>query len=83
MPTETVQHVVWGGDANTVYFDTHDAESRANFYAMSINGGKSRLIFRDDASHRIGREDFAVDARRLYVTIAADESDVFVMQLGR
>jgi len=36
-----------------------------------------------DPAHRIGRYDSATDGRRLFFTAAADESDVYVMEVAR
>lgn len=41
------------------------------------------MVLRDDAVHRISRWDFATNGRRLFVTLAQDESDVYVMELNR
>jgi hypothetical protein len=38
---------------------------------------------RDDPTHRISRWDFATDGRHVYISLAADESDVYVMSLSR
>jgi Tol biopolymer transport system component len=83
LPGEAVSYLAWGKDANVLFFGTQEATARRNFYRISLNGGKPRLLFRDDPDHRIGRADFATDGRRLFVTFAADESDVFAMELNR
>ncbi|HEV8215133.1 MAG TPA: protein kinase [Gemmatimonadaceae bacterium] len=79
---EVVQHLAFGQDNGVVYFNTRDSTQSVTFYAVPLAGGAPRVIFRDDPAHPVGREDFAVGARRLYLTIAADESDVYTMDLG-
>jgi len=37
----------------------------------------------DDPSHQPRRSEFDTDGRRLFFTIASDESDVWVMELMR
>lgn len=82
-PLEGVTYIAWGKAPNVLYVDTRDSTARYNFYAVPLNSGKPRLLFRDSADHRVGRADFATDGRRLFVTIAADESDVYTMELNR
>ena len=82
-PGEAVAYNTWTKDPAKVYFNTLDSASRTSFYSIPVTGGKPRLLFRDDPDHRIGRPDFATDGRRLFVTIAADESDVYTMELRR
>jgi hypothetical protein len=65
-----------------VYFNTRDSTHRVTFYTAPLAGGAARVVYRDDPAHPVGREDFAVSAKRLYFTMAADESDVFAMDLG-
>ena len=80
---EMVQHLAVGPDNQLVYFNTRDSTGRATFYAVPIAGGPPRVLFRDDPTHPVAREDFAVSAKRLYFTIAANESDVYAMELSR
>lgn len=83
-PRELASYVAFGDDPNTVFVMAADVESRRyTVYRVPIGGGTPRAILRDDPTHRISRWDFATDGRHLYVTLAADESDVFVMTLTR
>jgi hypothetical protein len=56
---------------------------RYSIYSVPTAGGTPRLVLRDDPTHRISRWDFATDGRRLFFTLAADESDVYMMELSR
>ena len=82
-PHETVRFVAWGRNPSELFVDAQDSSARYSFYSVPLDGGKPRLLFRDSPEHRIGRADFASDGRRLFVTIAADESDVYTMELTR
>jgi serine/threonine-protein kinase len=75
--------VTWGPDAGTLYYCTQSPSGRAAFWSVSVNGGTPRLLFRDDDTHRISRADFATDGKRLFLNFAADESDVYVVELRR
>ena len=50
---------------------------------MPVSGGTPRLLFKDDDAHRISRFDFATDGKRLFLNFAADESDVYVVELKK
>jgi serine/threonine protein kinase/Tol biopolymer transport system component len=80
---EAVLWAAWGTDPNVVFFNTLDRQGRYRFYVMPESGGKPRLIVRDDDEHRVNRWDFGTDGRHIYFSLAADESDVFVMELKR
>jgi Tol biopolymer transport system component len=83
-PREMASYVAFGTDPNTVYVMATNPESRQyTVYQVPIAGGTPRPVLRDDPTHRISRWDFATDGRHLYVTLAADESDVYVMSLNR
>lgn len=81
-PDEPAQFAVWP-NAKELYFNATDDQGRYTFYSIPLAGGTPRALLRDDPAHRIGRYDFATDGRRLFFTLAADESDVYVMELAR
>ena len=83
LPRAAVTFVAWSKDPNVLFVNAQDSTARYSFYSIPLTGGKPRLLFRDDADHRLGRFDFATDGRRLFVTLAADESDVYAMELDR
>jgi hypothetical protein len=83
-PHELATYVAFGTDPSVIYVMAQNPESRQyTVYEVPIGGGTPRPLLRDDPAHRISRWDFATDGRRLYVTLAADESDVYVMSLSR
>ena len=83
LPDERPAFVTFGRDPRTVFVMTRRDDRQYGIYAVPITGGTPRLLVRDDPAHRISRWDFATDGRRLFVTLAADESDVYMMELGR
>ncbi|HSQ32335.1 MAG TPA: protein kinase [Gemmatimonadaceae bacterium] len=83
LPHETARFTTWSKDPGTLFFNTQDSTARYSFYSISLSGGKPRLLFRDSPEHRIGRADFAADGKWLFVTIAADESDVYTMEFNK
>ena len=74
----------WAPDGRTIYMKTFDARGQAALWALSVAGGPPRLLVRFDEPLRpTRRPEFAVDARRLYFTLAQSESDVWVMGVRR
>jgi Tol biopolymer transport system component len=82
-PREYAMFVAFGRDPSTVFVMTRADDRRFSIYTVPVLGGTPRLVLRDDPTHRISRWDFATDGRRLFVTLAADESDVYLMELKR
>jgi Tol biopolymer transport system component len=67
-----------------VYIRAVDRQGRYAFYAMPTRGGTPHLVLQfDDPSHQPRRSEFDTDGRRIFFTIASDESDVWVMELMR
>ena len=72
----------WAPDGRTVYMKTFDADGQAAIWALGPDGGKPRQLVRFDEPLRpTRRPEFAVDANRVYFTLAQSESDVWVMGL--
>ncbi len=80
---EEAVFAAFGADPTTVYFNTLNADARFTYYAVPRAGGVPRMLLRDDEAHRTSRADFTTDGRRLFFTLAADESDVYVMEITR
>jgi Tol biopolymer transport system component len=80
---EPVLYAAWGNDPAVLFLNTMDSIGRVSFWSMPATGGTPRLILRDEPAHRMGRFDFTTDGRRLFFTLAADESDIYVVELKR
>jgi Tol biopolymer transport system component len=73
----------WSPDSRTVYGKTFDAHGEAAIWALGVAGGAPRLVVKfDEALRPTRRPEFAVDAKRLYFTLAESESDVWVMTVA-
>jgi Tol biopolymer transport system component len=83
LPREHPAFVAFGEDPNTIFVMTLRDDRRYAIYSVPIAGGPPRLVLRDDPARRISRWDFTTDGRRLFFTLAADESDVYMMELSR
>jgi len=71
-------------DAGHVVVHTVDRDLRHEFWSVPLSGGPMRLLMRfDDPTREPRRGEFSTDGRRLYFTIASDESDVWMMELKR
>jgi serine/threonine-protein kinase len=74
----------WAPDGASVYVKARSVEGRASFWQVPVAGGAPRLLVRfDDPDRPSGRQEFATDGRRLFFTIDARESDVWVMAIQR
>jgi Tol biopolymer transport system component/DNA-binding SARP family transcriptional activator len=70
----------WSPDGRSIYMKTFDAGGQAALWSLGLDGGPPRLLVKFDEPLRPARRpEFAVDAKRLYFTLAQSESDVWVM----
>ena len=80
----TTLQVAFGRRSDQLYFQAVDRDSRHAFYEMPMRGGAPRLVFRfPDPARQPRRTEFDTDGRRLFFTVATDESDVWMMDLQR
>ena len=77
-----VETLEWSPDSRSLYFKSHDAEGRAMFWSLPVEGGAPRLIARlDDLAHPSYRNDFAVGGNRLFFAVNDRQSDISVVEL--
>jgi Tol biopolymer transport system component len=80
----SVENVVIAEDGRTAYFKSHDADGRASFWAVSLTGGRPRLLVRfNDASRASIRADFASGAGRLFFTLEDRQADIWMADVTR
>jgi Tol biopolymer transport system component len=82
-PTEPrIEELNWSPDSRSLYFKSHDADGRAMFWSLPVEGGAPRLIARlDDLTHPSYRNDFAVGAGRIFFAVNDRQSDISVVEL--
>ncbi len=82
-PTDPqVQDVRWSPDSRSIYFNSHDADGRAMFWSLPLDGGAPRLVARlDDLSRPSYRAEFAIGGQRIFFTVNDRQSDVSVVEL--
>lgn len=80
----TTPQVAFGRRPDVVYFHAIDRDAQRAFYEIAIRGGTPRIVLRfPDPSKQPRRPEFDTDGRRLFFTVATDESDVWMMELKR
>lgn len=80
----TTLQVAFGRRSDLLFFQAVDPDARHAFYEIPMRGGAPRLVFRfPDPSRQPRRTEFDTDGRRLFFTVATDESDVWMMDLQR
>jgi eukaryotic-like serine/threonine-protein kinase len=80
----TTPQAAFGRRPDVVYFHAVDNDSHHVFYEIPVRGGAPRVAFRfPDPTKQPRRPEFDTDGRRLFFTVATDESDVWVMELRR
>lgn len=79
-----IRFAAWGPDPRVVFVHVYSADGGASFWSVPLSGGSPRrLLTVDDPARSVRRQEFSTDGRRLFFTLAADESDVWVMELRR
>jgi len=80
----TTPQVAFGRRADVLYVHAIDRDSRHVFYEVPARGGTPRLVLRfPDVGKQPRRTEFDTDGRRLFFTVATDESDVWLLELQR
>jgi Tol biopolymer transport system component len=80
----TPQSVAFGRDTAALFFSAIDRDGRYGFYTLPYGGGPPRPVLTfDDPARQPRRPEFDTDGRRLFFTIATDESDVWLLELAR
>jgi Tol biopolymer transport system component len=78
----TTQQVAFGNRPDVVYFHAVDRDSHHAFYEVPLRGGPPRLVLAfPDPARQPRRFEFDTDGKRLFFTLATDESDVWLMEL--
>jgi hypothetical protein len=68
-----------GDDGKTVYFKGHDADGRAAFWVLPLDGSGPRMLVRfPDLARPSGRPDFTVGDGRFFFTIDERRSNVWL-----
>jgi serine/threonine protein kinase/Tol biopolymer transport system component len=78
----TISFFRWKNDGN-IYLSTASPDSGYMIWSLPDKGGKPRLLLHNDATHRLGHWEFETDGKRILFTLAANESDVWVVELKR
>jgi TolB protein len=74
----------WSADGRTIYYKALDAEGGASLWAIPASGGQPRELVRfDDPARTSSRPEFATDGKRLFFTVGARQSDIWVMELRK
>jgi eukaryotic-like serine/threonine-protein kinase len=80
----TTPQVAFGRRADVLYVHAIDRESHHAFYELPLRGGTPRLVLRfSDLGKQPRRAEFDTNGRRLFFTVATDESDVWMLELHR
>jgi Tol biopolymer transport system component/serine/threonine protein kinase len=78
------QNAAFGADTSVLFFSAIDRDGHHAFYTLPARGGTPRLVLTfDDPTRQPRRPEFDTDGRRLFFTIASDESDVWMLELRR
>jgi serine/threonine-protein kinase len=78
----TPRYSCWMPDGRTVLYKADDERGRSSIWAVALDGGTPRRVIHfDDPARPSSRREFATDGTQLYFTIAAHESDIWLMEL--
>ena len=70
-----------GPDGRTLYYKSHDALGSASFWAVTLPGGRPRVLVRlPDPNRQSVGSAFAVDAHRFYFPIEDRQSNIWVAE---
>ena len=75
--------VAWSRDGSTVYAMPYRPASGYAIVGIPVGGGQPRMVLAEDSTHHFGRYTMEADGQRVFFTLAAWESDVWVMELKR
>jgi serine/threonine-protein kinase len=79
---EEAFYAAWSSDGKTVDYISKGPEG-SSIRAVPATGGPSRILARfDDPTRQPTRYGFTTDGRTFYFTMGANESDIWVAQLG-
>jgi serine/threonine-protein kinase len=74
----------WSADGRTVYHVTEDSGRVVAVVGVPVDGGAARAVVRfDDPTRPWHRYGFRVRAGRIFLTLGARESDVWVVDVGK
>jgi Tol biopolymer transport system component/tRNA A-37 threonylcarbamoyl transferase component Bud32 len=75
---------LWSPDSRTIYYKAFDAFGHSSLWSIPAGGGTPSLLVRfDDPSRPSSRPEFATDGKRLFFTVGARQSDIWVMELRK
>ena len=67
-----------------MFYQALDSKNEIGYWSVPVTGGTPPLVLRlDDTPRTTRRPEFATDGKRIYFTVAADESDVWLLELKR
>ena len=76
-------HLALSEDGTLVYFKSHDAEGRASFWSVPVDGGPpSELVRFEDLSRPSRRWDFDAGAGRFFFTIEDRRSNIWIADVS-
>lgn len=79
-----IRFAAWGPDPRVIFVHVYSSDGGASFWSVPLSGGSPRLLLDvNDPARSVRRQEFTTDGLRLFFTLAADESDVWVMELRR
>lgn len=75
---------VWGRDPSTLFYRTNGPHNATSFWAISVDGGRPRLVLRlNDAWRTSRRAEFDTDGKQLFFTISTDDANIWKLELSQ
>jgi TolB protein len=72
----------WSPDSRSLYYKAYDTRERSSIRVAPVSGGTPRLLIRfDDPARPSARREIATDGKRLFFSLAQQESDVWLVEL--